>query len=106
MTAGHERSATVRGEDQLCGNIVLLHDGGGDRRETVRALPMIIDGLRARGMRSFPFYQLLGKTRADVMPPIPNNERWAAWLNWSRILAFSASGIEVASFPVLRWATF
>ena len=30
--------------DQLCGNIILLHDGGGDRRETVRALPMIIDG--------------------------------------------------------------
>src|SRR5581483_4203705 len=35
--------------DQRCGNVILLHDGGGDRRETVRALPMIIDGIRARG---------------------------------------------------------
>ena len=30
-------------------NIVLLHDGGGDRAQTVAALPRIIDGLRARG---------------------------------------------------------
>src|SRR5207244_6021753 len=34
--------------DQRCGNIILLHDGGGDRRETVRALPMIIEGIRDR----------------------------------------------------------
>jgi cellulose synthase/poly-beta-1,6-N-acetylglucosamine synthase-like glycosyltransferase/spore germination protein YaaH/peptidoglycan/xylan/chitin deacetylase (PgdA/CDA1 family) len=68
--------------DQRCGNIILLHDGGGDRRETVRALPMIIEGLRARGHQIVPVYQLLGKTRADVMPPIPSNERWAARLNW------------------------
>jgi len=67
--------------DQLCGNIILLHDGGGNRRETVRALPMIIDGLRARGYEVVPVYQLLGKTKADVMPPIARNERWAALLN-------------------------
>src|SRR6202167_1707699 len=29
--------------DLRCGNIVLLHDGGGNRAETVRALPMIIE---------------------------------------------------------------
>ena len=68
--------------DQRCGNIILLHDGGGDRRETVRALPMIIEGVRARNHQIVPVYQLLGKTRADVMPPIPANERWAARLNW------------------------
>src|SRR5579883_2762691 len=68
--------------DQLCGNIILLHDGGGDRSQTVRALPMIIEGLRARGYEIVPVYQLLGKTKADVMPPITKNERWAAWLNW------------------------
>ncbi len=68
--------------DQRCGNIILLHDGGGDRRQTVRALPMIIDGVRARGYQIVPVYQLLGRTRADVMPPIPVNEQWAARLNW------------------------
>src|SRR5437868_13024894 len=68
--------------DQRCGNIILLHDGGGYRRETVRALLMIIEGARARGFEIVPVYQLLGKTRADVMPPVPTNERWAARLNW------------------------
>lgn len=68
--------------DQRCGNIILLHDGGGRRAETVRALPMIIEGVRARGYEVVPVYQLLGKTRAEIMPPIPANERWAARLNW------------------------
>jgi cellulose synthase/poly-beta-1,6-N-acetylglucosamine synthase-like glycosyltransferase/spore germination protein YaaH/peptidoglycan/xylan/chitin deacetylase (PgdA/CDA1 family) len=68
-------------ENQKCGSIVLLHDGGGDRRETVRALPLIIDGLRARGYEIVPVSRLLGKTYADVMPPISANERWAARLD-------------------------
>jgi peptidoglycan-N-acetylglucosamine deacetylase len=67
-----------RPEDLRCGNIVLLHDGGGDRSETVRALPMIIDGIRARGYEVVPVYDLIGKTRADVMAPLPTGELWAA----------------------------
>jgi peptidoglycan/xylan/chitin deacetylase (PgdA/CDA1 family) len=31
------------------GAVILLHDGGGNRSETVAALPRIIDGLRAMG---------------------------------------------------------
>lgn len=31
------------------GSIILLHDGGGDRSQTIAAVPMIIEGLRARG---------------------------------------------------------
>ena len=77
--------------DQRCGNIILLHDGGGDRQETVRALPMIIDGIRARGYQIVPVYQLLGKTRADVMPPLPANERWAARLNFVGFWLFDFS---------------
>ncbi|HEX5189782.1 MAG TPA: bifunctional polysaccharide deacetylase/glycosyltransferase family 2 protein [Streptosporangiaceae bacterium] len=33
------------------GAIVMMHDAGGDRRQTIRALPRIIDRLRARGYR-------------------------------------------------------
>ena len=69
-------------ENLRCGNIVLLHDGGGNRAETVRALPMIIDGIRARGYEVAPVYELLpGKTRADVMAPLPASELWAARLD-------------------------
>jgi peptidoglycan/xylan/chitin deacetylase (PgdA/CDA1 family) len=33
------------------GAIVLMHDGGGAREQTVAALPRIINGLRRRGYR-------------------------------------------------------
>jgi cellulose synthase/poly-beta-1,6-N-acetylglucosamine synthase-like glycosyltransferase/peptidoglycan/xylan/chitin deacetylase (PgdA/CDA1 family) len=68
-------------EDLRCGNIVLLHDGGGDRSETVRALPMIIDGVRARGYEIAPIYDLLGMPMTDVMAPLPRGELWAARLD-------------------------
>ena len=45
--------------DIRCGNVILLHDGGGDRRETVKALPKIIEGIRARGYQVVPLHQLL-----------------------------------------------
>jgi cellulose synthase/poly-beta-1,6-N-acetylglucosamine synthase-like glycosyltransferase/spore germination protein YaaH/peptidoglycan/xylan/chitin deacetylase (PgdA/CDA1 family) len=69
-------------KDRLCGSVILLHDGGGDRRETVRALPMIIQGVRAKGDEIVPLHELIGKTKADVMPAIPTDERWAARLDW------------------------
>ncbi len=80
-----------RPDDLRCGNIVLLHDGGGDRAETVRALPMIIDGIRARGYEIAPVYELLGKTRADVMAPLPAGELWAARLDRFGFWLFDAS---------------
>jgi len=70
-----------RVENLRCGNIVLLHDGGGDRAETLRALPMIIDGVRARGFEIAPVYELFGMKKADVMAPLPSGERWAARLD-------------------------
>src|SRR6267143_5061205 len=44
--------------DIHCGDIILLHDGGGNRAETVRALPMIIRGVRAKGMSIVPVHEL------------------------------------------------
>ena len=37
--------------DAKPGSIVLMHDGGGDRRRTVQALPKIISGLKEKGYR-------------------------------------------------------
>jgi peptidoglycan-N-acetylglucosamine deacetylase len=86
--------------DQKCGNIILLHDGGGNRERTVQALPLIIDGARARGFEFVPVYQLMGKTKADVMPPLPTNEYWSALLNWIGFGLFGATmtGITVIFF--------
>jgi cellulose synthase/poly-beta-1,6-N-acetylglucosamine synthase-like glycosyltransferase/spore germination protein YaaH/peptidoglycan/xylan/chitin deacetylase (PgdA/CDA1 family) len=86
--------------DQKCGNIILLHDGGGNRERTVLALPLIIDGARARGFEFVPVYQLMGKTKADVMPPLAANQYWSARLNWIGFWLASATmtGITVIFF--------
>ncbi len=41
------------------GSIILLHDGGGRRGVTVRALPRIVAGLRARHLEIVPLTRLL-----------------------------------------------
>jgi peptidoglycan/xylan/chitin deacetylase (PgdA/CDA1 family) len=54
------------------GAIILLHDGGGDRSQTVAALPAIIGRLRARGYRLVTVPQLLldnPPQRAQRLPP-------------------------------------
>jgi peptidoglycan-N-acetylglucosamine deacetylase len=60
------------------GNIVLLHDGGGDRSHTIAALPAIIDGLRAEGYQLVPVSDLIGRSRAQVMVPLDFRERLLA----------------------------
>jgi peptidoglycan/xylan/chitin deacetylase (PgdA/CDA1 family) len=42
------------------GSIILMHDGGGPRDETLAALPQIIDTLRARGYAFETVSDLLG----------------------------------------------
>ena len=63
---------------QGAGNIVLLHDGGGDRSHTVEALPGIIDGLRAAGFDFVLVFRLIGQSRAQVMLPLNFSERLLA----------------------------
>lgn len=50
------------------GQVVLLHDSGGDRSRTVEALPALIDGIRAHGYRLVTVGELAGMTPAQVMP--------------------------------------
>ena len=86
--------------DIRCGNIILLHDGGGDRKQTVLALPRIIAGIREKGLQIVPLYELLGRTRAQVMPPIPSNQRWIARLNLFGFALFPLA------FNVMTWIFF
>ena len=60
------------------GSVILLHDGGGDRSATIAALPVLINALRARGYEIVPISQLVGKTRAEVMPALTPRQRWQA----------------------------
>jgi cellulose synthase/poly-beta-1,6-N-acetylglucosamine synthase-like glycosyltransferase/peptidoglycan/xylan/chitin deacetylase (PgdA/CDA1 family)/spore germination protein YaaH len=51
------------------GQVILLHDSGGDRSRTVIALPLLIDALRAHGYKLVTVADLAGMTHAQVMPP-------------------------------------
>ena len=56
------------------GNIILLHDAGGDRSQTVEALPRIIEYLQARNDTIVPLSKLLNTTRDALMPPLPGGQ--------------------------------
>ena len=57
------------------GNVILLHDAGGDRQATVKALPRIIDELRARGYEFVSVGETLDMPRDKVQPLVGTSER-------------------------------
>jgi cellulose synthase/poly-beta-1,6-N-acetylglucosamine synthase-like glycosyltransferase/peptidoglycan/xylan/chitin deacetylase (PgdA/CDA1 family) len=61
---------TMKTKPQFRGSIILMHDGGGDRSDTVAALPVLIDVLRAHGYTIVRVSALMGKTTVQVMPPL------------------------------------
>ena len=83
------------------GNIVLLHDGGGERAQTVAALPLIIDQLRANGYELVSVSDLLGKTRAGVMLPLTFRERLSAHADGLIFAIFQWSRFAIATVFIL-----
>ncbi len=55
------------------GAIILLHDAGGERQQTVEALPLIIKELRARGYRLVTVPKLLVDDPPEHGLPLPPN---------------------------------
>ena len=72
------------------GNVILLHDSGGDRSETVQALPVLIDRLRAMGYTFVPVSQLAGLTPAQVNPVISGSDLVAVRFDVSIFLVLAA----------------
>ncbi|MBS0658619.1 MAG: glycosyltransferase [Verrucomicrobia bacterium] len=62
------------------GNVVLLHDAGGNREMTLQALPRIIDYLQKRGDRIALVHELLGKTYSATMPALDGGKQTIARL--------------------------
>jgi peptidoglycan-N-acetylglucosamine deacetylase len=65
------------------GRVVLLHDGGGDRAQTVAALHIAIPELRKRGYRFVNLDQYMGVPRNDLLEPLSFSSRALAWGNLS-----------------------
>ena len=65
---------TVSGIESGDGKVVLLHDSGGNRDQTIKALPEIIDQLQKDGYQFTTISGLLGLSRDAIMPPISSYE--------------------------------
>jgi len=63
------------------GNIILMHDAGGDRSESVIALPRLIDYYQSHGYEFVTVSALMGKTRDQVMPPVQTQFRFTDTLD-------------------------
>ncbi len=60
--------ARLADTSEHAGQVVLLHDAGGDRSHTVAALPGLIDALRARGYKLVTMNELAGMSHTDAQP--------------------------------------
>jgi cellulose synthase/poly-beta-1,6-N-acetylglucosamine synthase-like glycosyltransferase/peptidoglycan/xylan/chitin deacetylase (PgdA/CDA1 family) len=56
------------------GSMVLLHDAGGDRSETVKLIPMLVNELSKKGYKFVTVSQLIGVTRDQIMPPVTKSD--------------------------------
>jgi cellulose synthase/poly-beta-1,6-N-acetylglucosamine synthase-like glycosyltransferase/peptidoglycan/xylan/chitin deacetylase (PgdA/CDA1 family) len=85
------------------GGVIMLHDGGGDRSQTVAATERIIDILSARGDRFVTISRMAGLTHAQIDRPISGGSRAQGvallWIyGFSRVMADVVRWIVV---PVL-----
>lgn len=67
-TADQIFNEVVKQQDN--GNILLLHDAGGNREATVAALPRIIKFFKAKGYTFTTVGDLMGKKRSELMPAV------------------------------------
>ena len=79
------------------GNIVLMHDSGGDRSATVEALPKIIHELRSRGYEFTSIADLANMSAEDAMPTVPKDKSF-----YSKADAYVFYGISIGGW-LMRW---
>lgn len=79
-------------------NIILLHDAGGDRSATVKALQIFVPQLKAQGYEFVLVSHLVGSTREQVMPAIGKSQQFITWIDGFMF------GLIFAFFRFLGWA--
>ncbi|MBL8019552.1 MAG: glycosyltransferase [Leptospirales bacterium] len=71
-------------------HIIVMHDAGGDRTQTVEALKLLIPKARAMGFKFESIDRAAGLDRAALMPPLPASEE---------LLVYATSAARI----VVRW---
>ncbi|MGH7656293.1 MAG: glycosyltransferase, partial [Gemmatimonadaceae bacterium] len=72
------------------GQVILMHDSGGDRSGTVAILGTLIDSLRASGFEPVLVSELAGITRDEAMPPLARRTIWAHAVD---VVSFGFAGL-------------
>lgn len=73
-------------DTSIAGSIILLHDAGGNRENTVNATGKLIRYFKAEGYIFTTVADLLGKKPDDLMPPIPKGREYY-WLQINYVVA-------------------
>jgi cellulose synthase/poly-beta-1,6-N-acetylglucosamine synthase-like glycosyltransferase len=71
-------------------NVILLHDGGGNRAQTVAALPGIVHDLRAAGFTIVPLSRLIGVSDEELMPRVSGRDLLSVRVDVSIFLLVAA----------------
>lgn len=78
------------------GSILLFHDAGGNRSQTVKALPAVIKYYRDKGYRFVSLSEFMQMNKQELMPPLPlRRDRYIQKFNWSiaEVLYWAGRGI-------------
>jgi peptidoglycan-N-acetylglucosamine deacetylase len=63
-------------QQEALGSIILLHDAGGNREETIKALPRIIAYFKSKGYTFTTVADLLNEKRDQLMPPVVHDRSY------------------------------
>ncbi|MFI5349231.1 MAG: glycosyltransferase, partial [Elusimicrobiota bacterium] len=100
------------------GNIILLHDAGGDRSRTIAALDLFVPVLLAEGYRFGSVASLIGLSRDEMMPAVRAEDAvplsaasavflaqrwWSTGLNGCVALAISLVTLRWVGLTLLAW---
>ncbi|HEU5160487.1 MAG TPA: bifunctional polysaccharide deacetylase/glycosyltransferase family 2 protein [Streptosporangiaceae bacterium] len=85
-------AATPRGG---AGAVVMMHDGGGDRTQTVAALDMLLTRLQNQGYRFTTVTGGLGLPRGDSPAPVRDQVTGTALVTSQRVANVVAAGLSV-----------
>lgn len=90
---GERQIARAASPTSSRGGIILLHDGGGDRSQTVAALERLVPALKARGFRFVRVSDLAGLTPRTAELPVGR---------WERLRGRAL----ISTLSVARWGTW
>ncbi|WP_172373569.1 glycosyltransferase [Sporosarcina jiandibaonis] len=86
------------------GDIILLHDGGGDRQATVEALPEIIEQLQNKGYKFVTVSDLMNQRQSNIMPPVAKVENQI--MQSYKVMLFNIANFNQVIFILLYSAMF